>query len=254
MFYQYQHFGISEYFCKEYGENFSFPNHLHQSFELIMVLSGNMTVTVDNEKYTVSQNEAVLVFPNQLHSLESAECEHMLVIFSPDIVRAYYTKKTDKVTKNSKFTIPPYLAAQIETIEGTSSKIKMKAVLYNVCSIFDEATEYLDKKSGEAELLYKIFEYVEKCYATECTLASLSRELGFSYFYLSRYFSGAVGMSFNTYINRYRISKACYLLANTNLPVLECAYEVGYKSLRSFNRNFKIYTGMTPNQYRTKTV
>ena len=45
MFYQDQHFGVSEYFCRETGENFSFPAHIHRSFECITVLKGEMTVT-----------------------------------------------------------------------------------------------------------------------------------------------------------------------------------------------------------------
>ena len=250
MLYQYQHFGIKEYFCKEYGENFTFPNHLHQSFELITVLTGSMNVTIGNEKYTLCSGEAVLVFPNQLHSLESTSCEHMLVIFSPDIVRAYYTKTVDKIPQSNKFSIPDYLVSQIHSLDHNSSKVKMKGALYTVCSMLDDSTEYVMNKNGEADLLYKIFEYVDQCYASECTLESLSKVLGFSYFYLSRYFSGAVGMSFNSYVNRYRISKACYILNNSNCTVLECAYECGYASLRSFNRNFKIHTGLTPNEYR----
>ena len=53
MLYQYSHFGTAEYFRKEYGENFSFPVHLHNSFEIITVLSGEMTVTVDDSDYTL---------------------------------------------------------------------------------------------------------------------------------------------------------------------------------------------------------
>ena len=49
MLYQFQHFGISEYFCKEYGENFNYPIHLHQSFEFIVVLDGEMKITVDSK-------------------------------------------------------------------------------------------------------------------------------------------------------------------------------------------------------------
>ena len=92
MFYQFQHFGISEYFCKEYGKNFSFPAHLHQSFEFITVLSGEMDITVDDKTYKLSSGESLLIFPHQLHSLSSTNSKHMLCIFSPDIVIAYYSK------------------------------------------------------------------------------------------------------------------------------------------------------------------
>ena len=78
MFYQSQHFGISEYFCKETGKDFSFPMHMHHSFELIMVLDGEMTVSIGEKKYVLREREAVLIFPEQIHSLSSQKSEHHL--------------------------------------------------------------------------------------------------------------------------------------------------------------------------------
>lgn len=253
MFYQYQHFGVSEYFCKEYGRDFNFPNHLHRSFEFITVLSGSMTVTVNKQVHTVKKGEAVLIFPNQLHSLQSEKCEHMLVIFSPDIVPAYYKKMQNKEPKNSKFTLNEHIIREIDALSEQSSKIKMKSILYYVCSVLDEKCEYIEAKREDERLLYKIFDFVEQNYAKDCSLEALCHTLGFSYYYLSRYFTNLVGMSFNSYVNRYRISKACYILNNSNCTVLEGAYECGFTSLRSFNRNFKIHTGVTPQEYRKKS-
>ena len=50
MFYEFKHIGSSDYFVKEYGENFSFPPHMHLCFELITVLEGEMSVTVDGRE------------------------------------------------------------------------------------------------------------------------------------------------------------------------------------------------------------
>ena len=60
-------------------------------------------------------------------------------------------------------------------------------------------------------------------------------------------------MSYNSYVNVCRLNNAGYLLKNFDLSILECAIESGYKSLRSFNRNFKEYFGMTPIEYRHKS-
>ena len=73
MLYQLQHFGSSEYICKEYKNNLSFPLHLHQSFEFITVLSGEMKITVDGVLYNIKIGESLLIFPNQLHSFESTK-------------------------------------------------------------------------------------------------------------------------------------------------------------------------------------
>lgn len=254
MFYQYQHFGVSEYFCKEYGKNFNFPSHLHQSFELITVFSGEMEIMVDEKVYKISKNEAVLVFPNQLHSLSCTDCEHMLCIFSPEIVKAFSQKYADKIPLSNKFFMGNLWTNALDGLSEESSKIKKKGVLYSICAEFDDSREYAEKNYDDRNLLYTIFEFVENNFGESCTLEDLAEKTGYSYSYLSRYFKGITGMSFNSYVNLYRISKACYLLNNSDCTVLQCAYECGYKSLRSFNRNFKMHTEKTPVEYRAKTT
>ena len=71
MFYEYNHLGSPDYFKKETGHNFSFPPHLHQCFEVIVILSGEMRITVDGHPFLLQESEALLIFPNQIHELES---------------------------------------------------------------------------------------------------------------------------------------------------------------------------------------
>lgn len=250
MFYENKHFGISEYFCKESGRNFSFPMHLHHSFEFIAILKGTMTVNVGRARYEVSAGEGVFIFPEQLHSLESEESEHLLVIFSPDIISAFYSKHSTELPRCGKISLPPYLASQIAELERTSSSVKKKGVLYSLCAILDESTDYVKRKTVENGLLRSIFDFVENNYSKKCSLEDISTALGYNSSYLSRYFSEATDMSFISLVNRYRISRACYLLSNSTKSIIECAYECGYTSLRSFNRNFKLYIGVSPKEYR----
>ena len=250
MLYQDNHFGISEYFCKESRENFSFPMHMHHSFEFITILEGNMTVNIGNCRYELRSGEGVLIFPEQIHSLESTDSKHLLVIFSPDTVSAYYSTHSTEIPKNSKITISPYLVHQLQILDAASSVIKRKAILYSLCAILDENAEYLKKKNDEYGLIYSIFDFVEKNYANECSLHAMSRALGYSSSYVSRYFKEITTMSFVSYVNRYKISKACYVLKNSHKSILECACECGYFSLRNFNRNFKNIIGLTPKEYR----
>lgn len=250
MFYQHQHFGTSDYFCKEHGRNFNFPKHIHRSFELIAVTNGQMTVTVDDEVYVLGSGESVLIFPNQIHSLESSDCEHHLVIFSQDVVMAYYTRHTDEVPICNKLILPEHLLLLLQTISEKDSSVKKKGLLYSVCAAVDDNTEYKKRPYSGRELLHLIFEYVESNYERDCSLGGLSATLGYSESYLSRYFGKITGASFVSFVNRYRISKACYLLKNTKKSILECSFDCGYSSLRSFNRNFSKYVAMTPQEYR----
>ena len=254
MFYEFKHIGSSDYFVKEYGEDFSFPPHMHLCFELIVVLDGEMTVTVDGNENVLRSGESLLIFPNQLHALSSKKSRHMLCIFSPDLVRAY-SSKTEKSLPESNFFVPDgYLVETLDKMPEDSKLIAKKGILYSLCSAFDENAAYQPRKSGQKGLLSKIFAFVEENFASECTLEELSVQLGYDYAYLSRSFKKAAGISYVSYLNIFRLNKACYILDNSDRSILQCALEVGYSSLRTFNRNFKNHFGISPAEYRKKGI
>lgn len=254
MFYQYNHLGSPDYLKIEKDENFSFPTHLHQCFELIILLSGEMEVIVDSKQYLLKEKESILVFPNQIHSLASTKSEHVLCIFSPHLVQAYSTKISNKIPINNKFNPDEYLIKALEKLEIASSSTEKKGVLYSLCAQFDKTAEYCKKQKESEKLLYKIFSFVEENFSTDCSLSNLSKHIGYDYSYLSRYFKKAIGISFNSYVNHFRLSNACYVLENSNLPIIQCAFDSGFSSLRSFNRSFKQHLGVSPSQYKKDLI
>lgn len=249
MFYQYNHLGSPDYLKVEKNRDFSFPPHLHQCFEIIVILSGEMKITVDGREFVLREKEALLIFPNQIHSLESEKSRHILCIFSPRLVQAYSTKVTGKIPRDNRFLPDEYLTLALDKLTSATS-IEKKGVLYSLCGQFDRAAEYVEKQSDSKNLLYRIFAFVEDNFAGDCSLADLARDTGYDYSYLSRYFKKSTGVSFNFYVNHYRLSNACYLMENTTMPIIRCAMDSGFASLRSFNRSFKEYMGATPSQYR----
>ena len=97
MFYEFEHDEGGEYFIKTYNKNFSYPPHLHNSFELIIALSGELTITIDGKKEIINKGDGVLIFPNQLHSISSTDSEDIICIFSPEIVNTF-TSKTKNIS------------------------------------------------------------------------------------------------------------------------------------------------------------
>ena len=254
MFYEFKHIGSSDYFVKEYGEDFSFPPHMHLCFELIVVLDGEMKVAVDGSENVLHQGDALLIFPNQLHALESERSRHLLCIFSPDLVRAYHSKVEKCLPESNFFTPDSYLIEVLDKMTENHKTIAKKGLLYSLCAAFDEKAVYRPRKSGQKGLLSKIFAFVEQNFAGECSLEELSAQIGYDYAYLSRSFKKSTGISYVAYLNIFRLNKACYLLDNTDKSILQCALEVGYSSLRTFNRNFKNQFGISPAEYRKKGI
>ena len=251
MFYQTHSSIASDGVKLENGIDFSFPMHLHSNFEFIVVTEGEMIVTVDGNNYVLHAEDALLIFPNQVHELKTPEHScHFLCIFSPKLVQAYNRQFTSKVPLDNKFSPEFSFVERLASLNSSDSIMKIKGILYLICGLFDEKAVYVEKTAGDNDLLSKIFRFVEENYSSDCSLDALSVFTSYHYVYLSKYFKRCTSVSFTDYVNRYRISEACYILRNSHQTILQTAYDCGFDSLRSFNRNFKNIMGMTPSEYQ----
>jgi len=61
-----------------------------------------------------------------------------------------------------------------------------------------------------------------------------------------------VERGFVEFLNYQRINRACVLLKTTGHAVTDIAIEVGYNNLKTFNRNFLRFRGMTAREFRRK--
>lgn len=254
MFYESENSLSSDLIKFESNNDFSFPPHLHSSFELIVVTDGKMKITVDKKQYDVTKGNALLIFPNEVHSLETpCHSSHFLCIFSVKLVQAYSHIFNTKRPQNHLFSLDESFVSMLEGLRGSNDLLKIKGVLYFLCSIFNENATYCERHRENDDLLFTIFKFVEANYNKDCSLEALSNETSYHSVYLSRYFKKCTDMTYTDYVNRYRINEAGYILKNTDKTVLQTAYDCGFDSLRSFNRNFKLITGSTPSEYRAKS-
>ena len=255
VFYQEQYSIKADHVKLERGSDLTFPNHIHSSFEAIIATEGEMEITVADKKYTISGNECVLVFPNQMHEIKT-EChaKHLILIFSPQLVRAYSKKFEVYVPLTNKFVLDEYYIKKISDLDSTKSTVELKGLLYSICGEFDKSVEYAEIKSDGQNLLFKIFKFVEKNYKGKCSLYELANETTYNYVYLSKLFSKNTGINYTEYVCRYRVNESCYLLMNTNNTMLDIAYECGFECLRSFNRSFKSVMGVSPSEYRKQRI
>ncbi len=84
------------------------------------------------------------------------------------------------------------------------------------------------------------------------SLRQLAQHLGSNESYVSRTINQGIGLSFNQYINQWRIKHAKAQLEQPHQSVLNLALESGFNSKATFNRVFKKQVGLTPSQYRNK--
>ena len=252
MFYQLEHIGAAGSLKREEGENFSYPSHLHQCFELILLKEGEMTVEVDGASYRMEKGSALLIFPNQIHSMASEHSRHTLFIFSQDTVRAFYSDKAGRVPRSSLFFPSQTCLALLESLSGQSSLLERKGTLYTVSAEFDREAEYVAAAQDRENILSLVLSHVEEHFKEPLTVEDAARSVHYNGEYLSRLFKSKMGIPFHRYVNIRRLNHAAYLLANSDATCVSCAMESGFASLRSFNRNFKKEFGITPVEYKAR--
>ena len=109
-------------------------------------------------------------------------------------------------------------------------------------------TSFLEDKSSQD--CQNIKDYLDKHYAENITLDTLSEESGMNKYYLVHSFTKKYIRSPISYLNEKRIDESKKLLENTDYSIAEISKLIGFSSQSYFSQAFKKKTLMTPNEYR----
>ncbi len=92
--------------------------------------------------------------------------------------------------------------------------------------------------------------FINDNYRTDISLDGVAREAGMSPAHFSRIFKKVMGMPYQDYLNRRRITKARNLLRTSTQNITEIALSLGFADSTGFGRIFKKLTGHTPSAFR----
>jgi AraC-like DNA-binding protein len=91
----------------------------------------------------------------------------------------------------------------------------------------------------------------------DITLEVLANELNINPRLLSQIINDSFKKNFKSFILEYRIQESMRILADqkhSRLTILEILYQVGFNSKSAFNNQFKLYTNLTPLEYRAQAI
>jgi len=252
--YEKERFGTNNNVDVMHGTNFTFPIHVHRSFEFVYVKKGEIEMGIDEQKITLKEDEVILVFPNQLHSYYTLEESEIIVcIFAPEIVNEFYlvvkNKKQKEIVKNLE---NDTLWMFLKNINEISENIYLaKSLFYAICSEIYKKTELVDRDySRDILIWHKLMIYLENNFTKDISLKKLATEFGYDYRYFSRKTNRSFNISFPKLLNEYRINCANYLIRNTENSITEISYACGYKNIRTFNRAFLDINKKTPTEFK----
>ena len=242
------------------------PLQWSNSTKFILVLSGTMILQEDEQTYTLSDGDVVVINPRTLYSYSCSDCVHILCQI--DISRLPFIDIADQdiflinsveFPSKHKYNELRKLLCELVTIQEESHPelptLSTVYALINECSrnftaknkSSDHSTEKKYSKHTRSVLNYILDHYKENL-----TLQSVAETMFLSVPYLSALFKKEVGVTFTAFYNDIRLNCAVDDLLTTDFLIDEIAFNNGFQDSRTFLRLFKKKYNMLPSVFRKK--
>lgn len=240
-------------------ENLTAIPHFHTELEMIVCFSGKSNVFLSGKNFDLEAGEVLLVFPNQVHKYKNVEDgEFLVIVFSGDIIpnmKSWFKStlpEREKINfnefeklKNLFISLRDNYDSRVDNSDSLLIGYLNMAMYYMKPRL--NAQPIANISSGNFE---KICNYCINNYKNKITLEILSGELHLSTQRISHIFNDNMRISIPKYVNFLRISDACRSLTESSDSVAKISEDVGFESLRSFNRAFYQVMKMTPREFR----
>lgn len=238
------------------------PEHHHEFFEMVYVLSGTCYHTIMGNTYEQKQGSFTFIVshtPHELHAAPDCLCltakiraETFLNFHIPNM--PYFATPICFDCGEDSF-MRDTLLAIYEQQENASCyhdeiiSLLFQAMLTYCMPNYRDTLTFLYSGTPLQGKMLEIVNYMFENYQT-ITLKGLSQHFGYSESYLCRLFKSSGEASFSTIMRTFKLDRAQKLLQTTDLKLDDICESVGYSDTPQFIRDFKKQYGITPAKYR----
>ena len=103
-------------------------------------------------------------------------------------------------------------------------------------------------------VVQKLIDWVDYHAIENPSLSEISDQVGYSPWYCSEQFHRVVGMTIKEYMAKRRLCLVALALRDTDIPVIDIAFEYGFSSQQTLTRAFTNAYGCAPAAYRRNPV
>ena len=257
--------------------------HIHNEFEIFIVLKGSGIAKIKNKSYTLKAGDAYLINSGEVHSymrdplytLDKEDVDdvplflfvqisnHCLREYFPQIrttifnscnLRDYLSEGELKDAVNSLVASARtyFLEEPLYQLSILSNVAKVLTTCYKRVphEIISEAQKSsLKQKNLRVE---RIISYIDANFETQIRLQDLAEQENLSPTHFSHLFTSLFGVTFQNYVNIKRMEQCIRLMPNKEKTLLEISYESGFSDPKYMNRMFIKHFGYTPKEYRKR--
>ena len=229
-----------------------------ESFLLIYVEKGCLTLEYEAEKHNASAGDFVFIDCYKLHEYYTESgCQCLWCHFDGITAKAMYSNIVSRL--GNVFHMPDAYknVTKMQMIVDTFDKGKivreplLSKYLNDIMTAFLLYVPTTDKMRNYAGIAEDTITYINEHFAEDISIDELAERAGISPYHFIRTFKKETGFTPHEYVVGTRMATARYLLKNTRLSVKDICFQTGFSSESVFCSAFKKRHEMTPAQYRS---
>jgi len=251
----------------KYAPNMKVHNYFDY-YTVIYCCEGEGFINADNIQFSVHRGDCFLFSSDSNSAIETVQHNHLKIVMI-SICDFLTDEECESIWKNGKTVLKLTLNGNAEIFEKMLNTLikqselckseadfilKSQAMdiisfllreLHNTNMDYSESTGY-----SRQELIQEILDYIENNYSKSITLADIARHVYHSMYYVSHIFKEFIGTSPMQYAMNLKMKEGVRLLKDSQLPICEVAYALGYDDIHYFSYAFKRYASLPPRQFR----
>lgn len=233
---------------------------VQQDLQLVMLYTGEMTVTIDGRILSVAPGHVVLLKPGHEESFTFSKTE--------DTWHRWIAIRVDMLSLEAKealYALPEVLplteemnhltGLMVNLIRQFTSEddIVIRSLAHAALHLYPNESLRLSLQQEKHPAVYSAIEWIRSHYAEALTLSNIASQAGVSPEHLLRLFKKHEGTTPIEYVWKYRIDRSIELLTHTGLNVTEIAERCGFKTSHHFARMIKQVTRRTATDIRRQS-
>lgn len=262
--------------CRQcFSDFYSFPAHMHQNAEIYFITKGMCSMSVQQEKLTLKENDFIIIFPNVLHSffLETQEeCRFEHIHFN---LQEFVDADMRFAGQKLSFNYSEFYMLSLSGFILVRSDDEVARLAQNIVAYYEKETLYAKflaninllhlvvkifadhelfhrtaRTSKSQKYVLETIQYIQNHYGSKVLLDDIASSVHISSRYLSKIFYEETGITILGYLNIYRINQAIRLMENDKLALTDISELVGLNDIQHFSKLFRKIINLSPQKYR----
>lgn len=235
----------------------NYPIHIHNNWELVFFLKGNVSYHVEGRSYNLRRGDLVLSRPSVFHSIhpeDESAYERYTVIFDKELLPKDVESRLPLGVDVFAFGDKGRIFEIFERCELYISSFEKATAERLVCHLIEEifcnlaiSDDFAREDGGVNPLVGKALDYIHENLTTVKSIDEVCRALYITKSHLHHIFIENIRVSPKKYINSKRLILARQLIRQGTKPT-EAAAAAGFEEYATFYRNYKKQFGCTPSQ------